>query len=176
MNKLVLSIVAVGVVALVFGTAGFVYAQSSTPPTPVPGSGYGYGMMGGRGARGGMMGQNSASGTQDGLLHDAMVAVFAEKLGISVDDLNRRLANGETMFQVAASQGLTADQFRTLMTDARNQAIDQAMKAGNLTQAQADWMKQHSAGQMMGNGRGMHASGFGQNANPGCPYLPQTQS
>jgi hypothetical protein len=166
MKKLVLSIVIVAVMAVALGTAGIVYAQTQTPTTP--GSGYGPGMMGGRGQRGGMMGQN-AVGTQTGFLHDEMVAAFAAKLGISVDDLNARLANGETIAQIAYSKGLTADQFRTLMVDARSQAIDQAVKDGKLTQQQADWMKQRGAGQM-GGGRGMRGNGQGRYANPDCPY------
>jgi hypothetical protein len=189
MKKLVLSVVIVAVIAIALGTAGLVYAQSTTQ-TPVPGTGYGSGMMNGQGSRGGMMnGQGNrggmmnqnAAGTQDGLLHDGMTAVFAEKLGISVEDLNARLANGETMAQIASSKGLTADQFSTLMTDARNQAIDQAVKDGTLTQAQADWMKQRGAGQMvggaggMGGGRGMRGTGQGRNANTDCPYYPQPQ-
>ena len=196
MKKLVLSIVIVAVVAIALGTAGLVYAQSSTPQAPVPGSGYG--MMGGQGGRGRMMGGMTlapasragvggrgaaATGTQDGLIHDEMISAFAEKLGISVEDLNARLANGETMAQIATSKGLTADQFRTLMTDARNQAIDQAVKDGTLTQAQADWMKQRGAGMMTMapgsgagvGGRGMRGAGLGRNANPDCPYYDQTQ-
>jgi hypothetical protein len=182
MKKFVLSIVIVAVVAIAFGTAGFVSAQSPAPQTPVAGTGYG---MGGRGARGGMvMGQGSASGVQDGLLHDAMIAVLAQKLGMTVEDLNTRLANGETMAQIAAAQGLTAEQFTALMADARSQAVDQAIKDGTLTQAQADWMNQHGAGQMaqaagfragMGGGRGMSGNGQGLNANPDCPYYPQAQ-
>jgi hypothetical protein len=172
MNKFVISILVVAVVAIALGTAGFVYAQSPTPQTPGAGTGYG---MSGRGAHVGMMaGQGSVSGTQDGLLHDAMIAVFAQKLGISVEDLNTRLANGETMAQIAASQDLTADQFQTLMADARAQAIDQAVKDGTLTQAQADWMKQRGAG-MANGGRSMLGSGHGLNANPDCPFYPQTQ-
>ena len=172
MNKTLLSIVIVAVVAIALGTAGFVYAQAPTPQTPVPGSGYGQGMMGGRGARGGMMNQN-ATGTQDGLLHDEMIAVYAQKLGISVEDLNARLAKGETMAQISSSKGLTADQFTTLMADARSQAIDQAVKDGTLTQAQADWMNQRGGG-MANGGRGMRGNGQGRNANPDCPYYPQT--
>jgi hypothetical protein len=63
-----------------------------------------------------------------------------------------------------------------LMADARSQAIDQAVKAGTLTQAQADWMSQRGAGQMaagageMGGGRGMHGAGKGQFTNPECPF------
>jgi hypothetical protein len=179
MNKLVLSFVIVAVFAIALGTAGFVFAQTPTPQTPVPGTGYGTGygagMPNGRGNRGGTLANQASLGDQDGILHDAMIAVYAEKLGISVADLNTRLANGETMAQIATSKGLTADQFRTLMLDARSQAIDQAVQAGTLTQAQADWMKQRGAGQMqggmgMGGGRGMRAAGQGQYANPDCPY------
>jgi hypothetical protein len=123
-----------------------------------------------------MMGQAAVAGDQDGLLHDGMMTVYAQKLGISVDDLNARLAKGETMAQIAFSTGLTADQFSTLMTDARSQAIDQAVKAGTLTQAQADWMNQRGAGGMLGGrGRGTSGAGQGQFANPDCPYYPQTQ-
>jgi len=159
MNKTLLSIVIVAVVAIALGTAGFVYAQAPTPQTPVPGNGYGPGMMNGQNNRGGMMGgqgkqrgmaNQNAAGTQDGLLHDDMIAVYAEKLGISVEDLNARLA------------------------DARSQAIDQAVKDGTLTQVQADWMKQRGAG-MVNGGRGMRGNGQGRNANPDCPYYPQTQ-
>jgi len=171
MNKSVLVIVIVAVVAVALGTAGLVYAQAPTPQTPVPGTGYGYG-MGGRGARGGMMGQAAVAGTQDGLLHDGMIAVYAQKLGISVDDLNARLTKGETMAQIAYSKGLTAAQFSALMINARTQAIDQAVKDGTLTQAQADWMSQRGAGMMGGRGRG---TGQGQFANPACPYYSQTQ-
>jgi hypothetical protein len=174
MKKLALSIVIAAVAIIALGTAGFVYAQSTTPQTPVPGIGYGNGMMNGRGGRGGMMGQNAA-GTQDGWMHDEMIDAFAEKLGISVDDLNTRLANGETMAQIASSKGLTADQFTTLMADARTQAIDQAVKNGTLTQDQADWMKQRGAGMMNGGrGRGARGAGQGQYANPGCPYYQTT--
>ena len=86
-----------------------------------------------------MMNQNAA-GNQDGVLHDEMIAVYAEKLGISVDDLNARLAKGETMAQIASSKKLTAEQFTTLMIDARSQAIAQAVKDVTLTQAQAEVM------------------------------------
>ena len=160
MNKFILGIVVVAVLAVSLGIAGFAYAQTPTPATPVPGTGYGSGMMGGRGPRGGMMGANAA-GTQTGFLHDDMVAAFAEKLGLSVDELNTRLANGETMAQIAASEGQTADQFRTLMSEVRSQAIDQAVKDGELTQQQAEWMKQRG-------------SGHGWFANQGCPYYTST--
>jgi hypothetical protein len=136
------------------------------------GQGFRGGMSGTQGARGGMMNQ-AAAGTQDGLLHDEMTTVYAEKLGLSVEDLNARLAKGETLAQIASAKGLTADQFRTLMSDARSASVDQAVKDGTLTQAQADWMKQRGAGQAANGGRGMRGTGQGQNANPACPYYTQ---
>lgn len=128
-----------------------------------------------RGSHGSMGGGNMPVG--DGLLHDYMVAAYAEELNIPVADLEARLDQGETMARIAISTGLTIDQFRTLMVDACTQAIDQAVADGTLTQQQADWMKQNGAGQMavgqMGNGRGMRSAGQGQFANPDCPYNNQ---
>lgn len=181
MNKLVRSIVIVAAVAVAFGTTGLVFAQTSTPPADVPGTGYGAGIGGGRGARGGMMQaagnqvglMGAAAGTQDGILHDALIAAYAGKLGISVDDLNARLAGGETLAAIAFAQGLSLDEFQVLKADARSQAIDQAVTDGTLTQEQADWMKQHGAGVAAG-GRGMRGTGQGQFANPDCPYYQTT--
>ncbi len=155
MKKLVLSLVIVAVIAVAFGTASSVYAQSTTPQAPANGTGYGYN-AGARGVRGGMMGQTAVAGTQDGLLHDEMIAVLSDKLGISVDDLNARLADGETLSQIAISEGLTIDEFIALRTEVRSQVISAAVADGTLTQEQADWMSTRGAGRTAG-GRGMDA-------------------
>jgi hypothetical protein len=171
MKKFVVTLMVVAVVIFALGSVGVAYAQS---PTQTPGTGTGW--MGGRGPRGGSGGANTAAG--EGILHDYMIAVYAEKLNIPVADLETRLDQGETMSDIALSTGLTFEQFRTLMIEVRTQAIEQALNDGVLTQAQADWMEHHGAGQMaggqMGNGRGMHTSGQGQYANPDCPYYSQT--
>lgn len=168
MNKVILSIVVVAIIAIALGTAGAVYAQAGTPQAPVTGTGYGYGMGAGRGNHGGMMGGN-AVGTRDGLLHDEMIAAFAEKLGISVDDLDARLADGETVAEIAFAEGLTIEQFSAIRVEVRTQVLDQAVKDGLLTQEQADWMKTRGAGN--GAGRGMRGNGQGQFGNADCPYL-----
>jgi len=173
MNKFVLTMMVVAVVALALGTVGVAYAQT---PTQAPRTGSGSGWMGGRGSRGGMGTGNMAAG--EGILHDYLIAAYAEKLNIPAVDLEARLGQGETMAQIGASKGLTVEQFRTLMVEARTQAIDQAVADGTLTQEQADWMKQRGAGQMVGgqmsNGRGTRGVGQGQFANPDCPYYGQT--
>lgn len=174
MNKLVMGLVMVGVVAAALGGAGFVYAQSAGPTTPQPGygqmmgQGAGRGMMAGGGhSLGGGMGRmaNPSVGTQTGVLHDEMIAAFAQQLGLTVEDLNAQLAQGQTMAQIAAGKGYTAEQFAALMTEVRNQALDQAVKDGQITQDQANWMKQRGAS--IGRGR------FG---TMDCPFYDQTNS
>ena len=171
MNKFGILLVIVAVATLALGTFGVAYAQS---PTQTQGTGTGF--MGGRGSRNGLGGVNANAG--DGILHDYMIAAYAEKLNLPVADLEARLSNGETMAQIAISTGLTLDQFRTLMVEVRTQAIEQALNDGVLTQAQADWLKLHGAGQMaggqMGKRSGMRGGGQGQFANPNCPYNTQT--
>ena len=177
MKKIFAVILVVAVAAVALGAAGMVYAQAPTPQAPVDGTGYGYGMMGaGMRAR---MGQNELAGTGEGVLHDALIAAFAKELGVSVEDLNASLLSGETLADVAFAQGLTVDEFRTLMTDAHAQAVSQAVSDGTLTQEQADWMNQRGGGRMMGagagQGQGMRGAGRGQYSNPDCPYYGQVQ-
>ncbi len=171
MNKIVKITLLVVIAVLAIGTTGVAYAQ-----TPGQASGTAAGVMGGRGPRGG---NGAGTGTAgDGILHDYMIAAYAEALNIPVVDLEARLANGESMSQIALSTGLTLAEFRTLMVDVRTQAIEQALADGVLTQAQADWLKLRGAGQMaggqMGRGLGMNGAGLGQNANPNCPYFSST--
>jgi hypothetical protein len=151
MKKLFVSIALLAVVVMALGNTGSVFAQAGTPQAPT-------------------------QGTQLGFLHDEMVTVFAEELGLSVDEINNRLTNGETMAQIAFSTGKSAEDFQTLMSDVRTKAIDLAVKNGTITQEQAEWMKSRGNGQMMGNGagrgRGNRGAGAGQGwfANADCPY------
>jgi len=174
MKKIGLVVLVVAVLGITLGATGLVHAQAPTQQTPLPAGVFGFGMHMSGGVRGRMMGANAQAVTQDGLLHDEMITFFAEKLDISVDDLNAHLAAGETMSAIALSTGMTIEEFRTLMIDARSQALDQAVAAGSLTREQVDWMKTRGTGQMMGAGSGSR-NGMGQFANPDCPYDPQVQ-
>lgn len=106
------------------------YAQSQTPSGP----GYPYGMMGGFG----MMG-----GYGYGSMQTYMVEGLAEALKLQPADLQKRLAAGETPWQIAQSQGLSDAQIQQAMLEAHDKALDAAVQAGVLTQQQADWMDQH---------------------------------
>lgn len=142
MKKFIAIAIVVGLVA-VFGVVSLVNAQNPTPPAP--GQGFGRGMMGG------MMG--GANG-QYGPMHEYMQAALAEKLGISVDELNAAHADGKTFWDLAEEKGLTAEEAQQAMLDARSAALDAMVADGALTQEQADWMKSHGAGMMGGSGRG----------------------
>ena len=130
-------------VGLLFGSIAWVYAQA---PTPTPSTDettltalgwgwgrHGWGRMGGRGMMGTAWG---------GYLQDEMLTALANKLGMSVDDLKAKIQTGTTPAQIAQEKGLTVAEFRTLMQEARNDALDLAVKNGKLTAEQAEQMKQ----------------------------------
>jgi hypothetical protein len=145
MKKTIL-IVALVILALGVLGVGAVFAQNGTTPF----TGYG------------PMMQNGANGS----MHTFMVAEFAKKLGLTVDDVNARLAAGESMYDIALSAGITADKFPALMTEVRTNALDAAVKANVITQEQADLMKSRGFGQGgMMNG----ANGAGYDGD--CPML-----
>jgi hypothetical protein len=124
-------------------TAGAALAQA---PTPVePGAGYGPGTMSGRGGYG-MMGQGffqaqPADGNY-GPMHESMVEAFANALGASVEDIESRLAAGESMWQVAEAFGISPENFSALRAEVRAGALQKAVEAGLITQEQATWMNQ----------------------------------
>jgi hypothetical protein len=132
MKKTIL-IVALVVLALAVFGIGTVFAQDGTPPF---------------GGRGPMM-QDGTTGP----LHTFMANEFAKKLNLNVNDVNTRLAAGESMYDIALSAGVTAEEFPAVMTEIRSNALDAAVKANVVTQEQADWMKSRGFGQGgMGNG------------------------
>jgi hypothetical protein len=159
MKKRIVTVTIVVVALLALGIAGLAYAQDITPG---PGPRFGPGMMGGGGmmagngmmGRGGMMagwGMN-AQGPY-GPLHEYMVAAVAEALDMSAADLQAELDAGLTMWDVAAEQGLSQEEFYALMLEARTKALDEAVAAGALTQEQADLMNERHQ-QMQENGFG----------------------
>ena len=152
-------------------TAGIAFAQSPTPQGP---GGYGPGMMGGRGGFG-MMGQGGPVNGSYGPMHESIVTTLAEAINLTPEDLQARLDSGETMWQVAESQGYDLETFRSLMLEAHTAALQQAVEDGTITQEQADRMSQRMnrmGGGGFGNGScngtgpgGMGQRGFGMHGN-----------
>ncbi len=158
LNKKLIVTVGLLVLAVAFVGVSVVSAQTPVPPaqpTPTPagnsyGYGYGmigggYGMMGGYGmtpalAPGASVGGGRFNGTRYGPMHDAMFNALAEGLGITREELDKRVLAGETPAQIAASLGFSQADFISLMTEARKAAMTEAVAQGYLTQAQSDWM------------------------------------
>ena len=162
MKKVILVIVGALVLFAVFGAVGFAYAQTQTPPQGVPsGVGPGFGMMG-------RFGQGMMGGGGYGPMHEYMEQALAEKLGLTEEEIEDKLAAGETMWSIAQAQGLSEEEISTLMLSARDEALKAAVAAGDLTQERADWMSQHM--QQMGGfgmGAGGCGGGYGQGARQG---------
>ena len=169
MNKMIKVFLIAVTIVIAFGAVGSVYAQGGGPiANAAPGGqSFGNGFRGGNGERLNQY-QGSGPGTMDGVLHEVYMTAYAEALGIEVEDLEARIAAGETMSEIALSLGFTIEDFRDLRMEIRTSVIEQALADGTLTQEQADWMKTRSAGMRNGMGR----RGLGMD-NEGCPYSVQ---
>ncbi len=157
------------------GQSGFGPGMLATRIAATPGSGstapygYGYGMMGGRGGRGMMGGGMMANGNY-GVMHQVMVDALAKELGMTSADVQAALQSGKTPYQIAQDKGLSTAQIADLMNKVHDEALQQAVASGLLTQAQADWMDQHM-GQMWSNGfgpGGFGCPGFSAQPTPGA--------
>jgi transposase len=124
------------IVLLLAGLAGatFVFAQEPTPPIPFGWHGGGRGMGGfGRGGFG------WAGGGQWTMFDTA-----AEALGLTPEELFAELHAGKSLDEIAEAKGVDVQTVYDAMSAARGeamqQAIQQAVEDGRLTQEQADQM------------------------------------
>jgi hypothetical protein len=106
---------------------GVAFAQGGQPPA---GQGGGYGWM-----------------------HDYVEQALARKLGLTEEQVEEQLAAGKSMYQIALDNGITQQDLPAFMTEVHQEAVASAVKAGAITQAQADWMLQRMQN-MYRNGSG----------------------
>ncbi len=124
--KKIIWIVAIVVLALGAMNVGAAFAQGGTPPSQPYN-----GMMGGR------VGYSP--------VHAYLVEAFAAKIDLPVDEVNTRLAAGETIAQIALSKGVVAEDLPAFMADIHKTASAAAVQDGVMTQAQTDFMLQRMA-------------------------------
>ncbi|MEK6573208.1 MAG: hypothetical protein AABZ58_02670, partial [Chloroflexota bacterium] len=187
MNTLKIAVIAtVVVLAIAALGAGFVFAQTPTPPAPW---GNGYGMMGGNGGYG-MMGNFAQNGdgyawmnnmhqwmTANGAMHTIVWNGLAEALGLTPDQLSAELASGKTLTQIAEAQGVSQEQLAAVLETSVKAGLDKAVVDGVLTRDQADQMLNYMGGNYgwmishMGNFNG----GFGPGGCHGN-FAPQANS
>ena len=67
---------------------------------------------------------------QDGLLEPYMESAVAEGLGLTVEELDALVADGETHLTIALAQGITVEEFNILLENARETALAMAAEDG----------------------------------------------
>jgi hypothetical protein len=136
-SLLIGGVLAALLVAVLVGVgARSVYAQTSTPTTPLQG----------RGPGGGHGGGFSLAGLQ----------IAAQKLGMTTDELITALQSGKTLEQVAQEKGLNIADIQTAIQEAnkielRNR-IQQGVTDGTISQDKANWLLEGLDKGYIGNG------------------------
>lgn len=120
---------------------------------------------------------------QSGGVHDTVWSALAKQLGLTSEELTAQVNSGKTIAQIASEKGVSTKDLAATMETAMKAGLTQAVAAGKLTQAQADLMSQHMAGQyewmitnmgsgsfgngstMMNNGAGMMGNFNGKSRN-----------
>jgi hypothetical protein len=155
MKKFLLIGLIVGLVLVLVGGGGVVYARvtaANNPPSvtitnhqnqqqdfiPYGPNGKGNGNIFPYGPGENMRQRGFQINPAEGVLHDYIISAFAKAVGLTLDQVNTRLANGETLRQIAIAQGFSGDKLTQLATQIVKDAINQAVSAGVITQAQAD--------------------------------------
>ncbi|MBU0512788.1 MAG: hypothetical protein KJ638_13960 [Chloroflexi bacterium] len=146
MKKIVLlAAVILGIIILSFSTVAPALAAELDRSGPGNGGG------GAGGSTGGGSGHQGTTGTGtgvpvndninlDGVLSDLIHANLATALGIIPEELAARLDAGETLTQIALSLGFDSATISDILTQARADALAQAIASGLITQEQADWL------------------------------------
>ena len=104
---------------LMLFTVGTASAQSPTPTPPTP---WGY----------------AWNGICNG--YTVVSDAVSKLLGMTPEQIYAERAAGKTMSDIAKAEGITDQALIDAMLAGQKSVIDQAIKDGRLTQAQADWM------------------------------------
>jgi hypothetical protein len=87
----------------------------------------------------------------------------ADYLGLTQDQLGRRLANGRSLAQIARAEGRSVEGLEQAILAAAEQQLDEAVSDGDLTDAQRDRMladlREHVDELVAGSGRGPLGAG-----------------
>jgi Spy/CpxP family protein refolding chaperone len=167
----ILKVLAIAAVVAVVGVAALSAVALAQEPTDEPPFGpFGRGRGGApHGPFGGPLFGNETYRAQ-------MQAAIAGALGLSVEDFEAAIGAGQTLAQIAETQGIDLADVRAAMETARQEILDQALADGLITPEQAEWMANRPAGHgpgdctgdgPFGSGRRGFRGGFGR--FPGRP-------
>jgi hypothetical protein len=105
---------------------------------------------------------------------EQMHSAVASALGLSIDELDAAIAEGQTLAQIAEAQGVDLqtvhDATAAARKEAMRQGIEQAVEEGQLSREQADWMLRGLEQGWMGGrgfrGHGLRPGGFNPEVQP----------
>lgn len=126
-------------------------------------------LFNGRGGPGHSVGGNQDSGVRQALLDGATKA-----LGITATELTTQLRSGQTIAQIAQSKNTTEQAVVNAALAAAKAQLDAAVKAGTITQAQADaqYSKLQQQGTALFTQRGRGDGSRGKRSTPTTPTTP----
>lgn len=117
----------VGIVAVV--GVGMVFAQGGTPEPPYDGEGFGLGRRShGHGDRMGFFGIDK----------EEVRTRLADTLGLTLEQFDAAIAEGETLASLAQAKGVSFEDLRDVMGELHDEALAKAVQDGTITQEQAD--------------------------------------
>jgi hypothetical protein len=112
---------------------------------------------------------NQPSREGRGVMHDYLEQALADKLGLTVAEVEAQFDAGNTLWQIALDNGIAEADLTTFMQEVHEAAFAAAVSDGVLTQAQADLMLQRMASRgygtgacPMGGARPQDGSGYGR--------------
>lgn len=144
------SIIAALAITLVIGAGATVYAETKT----------GYIHQGlGLGRISSMRGYDYSS------------SVLKDKLGMTDKEITDGLNNGKTMYDLAKDKGMTADEYKAALIEAKTEAIDKAVSNGTITKEQGDSLKENiknNIGNCISNPGSMRGNGARGNGRGQC--------
>lgn len=162
-RKSLIILVAIAAVTLIAGSAFVVMAQDEGDnPTPFgPGwmhdGNFGHGMMGGGFGHGMMWATGDV---------EPMMFTVAEALGLESDALYTALRDGQTLAEIAESQGVELETVYDAALAHAEEHLAQVVEAGTITQEQADehlaWMRENIVEMPMFSGTGFGPCMSGQ--------------
>lgn len=112
--------------------------------------------------RGGMMGLPFGGGLMG---HEEQLALVAQALDLDVEALQTAIQEGKTLVEIATAQGMDEAEWQAAFQATLGQWLDQAVKDGKLTEAQATALSERmvNALPLLGQfGRGMNRGMLGQ--------------
>lgn len=95
-----------------------------------------------------------------------MHVAIASALGMSIEEFETAVANGETAYTLADARGIDFAVIWAAMEEVHAAALQQAVNDGLVSQDQADWMLSRRGGNGA-SGQGMQGSGAGQQGQQG---------